>query len=495
MKFLFRNALAVVLLTAPWVGAADGSARTRPLDVRIRVAAWEDDTAANARMSADGFAARGPRQALDLPSLEIIAVEAVTKAGWQSSDRTDAPSLLVELRLDPGRHFALRATWQANGVTQKFVRQDIHEDSISIYLIHFFRLLRNLDVFYDIAPLGSSAARLLVWAEGCAIVQDGLFTRSLDPSSGRLHWSREAGPKENPLFAVRYLENASPRLFRYDGALRPVDPTGGFGAALAPGGTLAPGLFDLGPDGAAAVVHKGALTVYRDGKAAWVSQDFVCRGHPVFVGPVLVVDIGDSALAGLDPSSGVVSWEVKLERSGEIALSAVGGKLFAEQGGTLHLLHPQTGQVLWQHELGDRLVSLPCETAAGVVVASKLNDLRLLDARDGTVKAERHWPTWLREIRAGVLHNREFVVCSDLRNRVVFLDAATLETQRSVDIAQRLTPGLWLAPQAPVPWQVERQAPATDSMEAALDQLGGDLRAAVLCVDDEGFVYALKVPQ
>ncbi|MDA0839548.1 MAG: hypothetical protein O2857_17405 [Planctomycetota bacterium] len=131
------------------------------------------------------------------------------------------------------------------------------------------------------------------------------------------------------------------------------------------------------------------------------------------------------------------------------------------------------------------------ELGDGVLVTvTKENRITLQNCASGDLLKTITWPTWILAFKI-VPVEKPLLAILDLRNRVTFLSLSDLSVLKEHSFATKLLPKLWYSPKVPTNWQPPREKDE-DDFESLVD--GQESMSAVLCHDDEGFVYMLSPP-
>jgi hypothetical protein len=149
--------------------------------------------------------------------------------------------------------------------------------------------------------------------------------------------------------------------------------------------------------------------------------------------------------------------------------------LAASLEGTLFAFAASDGKIAWRHKLGDLLFLPPRMVGGNLLAIGANNTLRLLDPATGQQKAELVWPAWLTGV--AVTKAQDTVICADQNGTVAFLAPDTLAVRRTVELHERLAPGLLCAEEFPLQW-------------AIVEDLG-NVGTVALVADKRGFLYLL----
>jgi hypothetical protein len=241
------------------------------------------------------------------------------------------------------------------------------------------------------------------------------------------------------------------------------------------------------------VLNDESVDIYESGEKAWTIDEVACRGRPLFVGSTLVVADADATVSAFGVTDHKRIWQSHVGGAAAPRLTAAGDLLLAEADKSLHALGPGDGKTRWRFETGDRLAGAPVLLDDSLILASKLNRIDVLDKATGVSSASTHWPTWITALDARRIADRAVVACSDLRGRITLLDGGDLSVIASVDLDTHLVGPIRLVPDAPERWQAERQN-EEDGLDVDILDLDVGSGPAVLCTDDDGFVYVVKIP-
>jgi hypothetical protein len=135
------------------------------------------------------------------------------------------------------------------------------------------------------------------------------------------------------------------------------------------------------------------------------------------------------------------------------------------------------------------LVGKPVIGAFALVTVTKENRITIQNCASGELIKETTWPTWIRAFKI-VPGQKPFLAILDLRNRISFLSLSDLSVLNAHQFVTHLLPKLWFSKKAPLHWQSPRKKDE-DDFESLVD--GQASMSAVMCQDDEGFVYLLSV--
>jgi hypothetical protein len=375
-----------------------------------------------------------------------------------------------------------------------FERRSIPKEAVYAHMVRLFMVQREPARFTEALRYGAPHAAVLAWHQGSLIVKDGLTVKALDVASGRARWTIETTERESPTFVVSAgNDGARPALYRCDRRIERIDAGDGSGKVLSPAASPS-GLFDATADGAVAVVEGSSLAFYQGGEdPVWTVPDGVLEVRPVAGRDTVTFGSRPAVVRSVSRADGSVRWTVPVQPALK-GLYQAGELLLVDTGAGLTALDPAGGQVRWRVPADDIVVSPPAMLNGRILLATKARVLLLVDPADGAVAATRPWPTWLLDVRVvGQGPDLSRVACADLRNRVTFLDPATLAPVSEVVLAHGLRPPLLFAPEAPVTWALPGTRTGGD-MVSELIADSGDRRPACLCLDDEGFVYVVPVP-
>lgn len=423
--------------------------------------------------------------AVHLPSMEALAYGAAFEAGWQPTSAAAENIVTLELREVLSVHFSVRLRLTSGPEKTALSRERIPRERLYPNLVRIFRQLMPERAPKSFAYLGSHHARMLGWAQEMALVEDADSVKAFRPASGEIAWQIEKAPKQQPL-----LRMDPANIFRYDGGLSRIDWETGESTPLAAVNLQEPD-FAVSPEGTSAIVSKDAVELYREEKLVRAYREAKFVGEPVWWKEHVIASDRAGTVHALSNKENATVWQQRVS-SGRLRLFLIEGLLLADDGVHLHALDPSTGKVIWKHEVGDVLAAPPVKGDGGLVIASKLNRLRILDPVSGAVKVEKSWPTWIKGFAVVPAAGRAVAVVVDLRNRVSLLDTKELKLLEQRSFGANLLPDLWYAEKAPLVWKSPREK-AKDEFDSFVGE--SKSMPAVLCQDEAGFVYLIEIPE
>ena len=203
----------------------------------------------------------------------------------------------------------------------------------------------------------------------------------------------------------------------------------------------------------------------------------------------------------VEPATGKMLWEEESVKPPRYVVRY--GKI-ERHGRTSSLLDWQTGKAtplkaeeksskpegaVLKNRAKEPLVGRPELGAFVIVTVTKENRITIQNCASGKMITEAKWPTWIRAFKI-VPGQKPFLAILDLRNRISFLNLGDLTVLRQHQFVTNLLPKLWFSKEVPLHWQPPREK-GEDDFESLVD--GQESMPAVLCHDDEGFVYLLSI--
>jgi outer membrane protein assembly factor BamB len=133
-----------------------------------------------------------------------------------------------------------------------------------------------------------------------------------------------------------------------------------------------------------------------DGRLIWAKQlsDKNSRftdisATPLIVNNVIYISSADGRTFALEPNDGVTLWST--ERGGPNDAAHEDGRLFVSGAGTVSALDPASGAVIWEQKLEEQVeTSAPAVKDGVVVVVSTKDKIFALDAGTGEVRFKRY---------------------------------------------------------------------------------------------------------
>ena len=442
-----------------------------------------------------------------LPAIEALVAAALLQNGLAPGPADAAGGIEADVRFGV-KVASFRVARRGGAAAAERVVNDVPEDQ---YFDHLLRTVMVLgaesggtaDFF---RPDGTGPLQLLAATSDRLAVATAAGLAIFDAvSGGRIHPAPNAkGVTHAP---GRYVGLAGAtgeaNVFRITEGLARIDATGGAATPLAtrpPGRTWAFGI----AAGGAAVASDRTLSLFRGGTAAAWRHDepAAITAGPAVQGDRVFAGLEDGGFVCRDLADGAERWRNGTPQGnwhGPIGCFA--GRILAydRNGRSLAAFDPADGRTLWTQPLGDVLVATPSQAGDRILVAGKNNRVIALKPADGTIAAEVRWPTWLVSVVA-IPGRRPLVACADIHGDISFLDAATLETVRTVRLPARLSGPLLFHPAFPTSWGRPARAAGDDADDLA-DELDRTFVAAtppipaVLAADVNGFCYVVRVPQ
>jgi outer membrane protein assembly factor BamB len=321
-----------------------------------------------------------------------------------------------------------------------------------------------------------------------------------DLNNGKRLWTTET-PASARRPSDRYTACRTPQqlmLLQFAGELAQFDGATGKRTVIAPGGADRPSHLDGSGTGEWVFARGSKSEFLRSGVSIWKSE----QSTPITVGPVLTprhVVLGDAGgtLVVRDRTDGALTW--KRDGLGRLQGSpvAAGDSLvvFANDIETVVALKVATGADAWRRTVGDVLLQAPIATAERVLVVTKSNRLLLLDAANGSILAERQWPTWLVRVTRIDTSPQAGWVCTDIAGAVTLLSLQELKTQHAFELSAELTgPVVYVESLAPQwPRQPARSRGEQEDLVREIQQGTPKKGPTLLAADNQGFVYFLPL--
>lgn len=456
--------------------------------VQVVVRPWSDsEDEADARdddsedVLAAGSSADGDR---DLTPLEALVFCAAYEAGWQPTAATAKTKLTIELREDFSVFFSARLRLVDGKVERTLTRRRIPSEKLYPCLVRLYAQIKDRTSFTSFAFLGSHTRRLVGLHDGLALLIDGNSALVIQPSTGRTLWRIEGAPRSPTKLILR---DAGKTILRYDRALSQIDWKTGESKPVAP--VIVDANAVAISNGKAAIVREQKVEFYTGGKLQWASDSAKFAGQPVWSGEKLLVSDTTGTVHAIEVSSKKEAWKRKVASSA-VRIFKLGELALTDDGQAVHALQTVDGALRWTHRTGDFLVGSPVQTEAGILIASKLNSIYLVDSATGKPIAERTWPTWITSF-AALKHQPGVAVVGDLRNRITLLDSKTLKSKSEHAFQVKLRPGFLEASDVPLEWKIGKEKTDEDDDFDAIVS-GSKSVPAILCQDYEGFVYMIE---
>ena len=288
---------------------------------------------------------------------------------------------------------------------------------------------------------------------------------------------------------MRYVRQKG-KVYRISSGVALVNPQTGEEVALAPEGAAQGWMFSASGNRDVVLAAGWSVKRFRSGKRVWERQwPCAISAGPVVDGKQVLLGTAGGAVQALALKDGALEWSAELP-GGAVGPVAVDGTLalvFCTEDEYLYAFDRAGGNVRWKVGIGDMLAREPMFYGNQVLVVSKANRLLLVNAADGSIVAERSWPSWFVAVDRVPFEGASLVVCTDVDDRVSFLSATTLEVRQQLVLPAAPSGGLLAGAEIPLTW-----APGVDALGEARDVKRGP---ALIVSDRDGFVYLLSVPE
>lgn len=424
-------------------------------------------------------------------SVEALAFAAAYEAGWRPTAGPADTVIRLSIREEMSLFYATRAKL-GTGATA-WSRRNIPKEAAYVHLARLFFRLREAKTIAETAAFGMDSAGLVAWTGGAAILADGLVLKAVEPGSGRTLWQVEASEKAAPQYAWKTGPEGAQSLFRYDEQIVGIDPTSGAQRIWASRGVASASLFDVTADGDVARIEEGKLQVWKGGIPVWTYDGPLGEAGPVWGSGLVFAADPEGAVLALDPAGKRVVWRTPPGAGRGLRLAVRGGLLLAASEKGIEALEMKTGKRLWIQPTGDVLLDDPDVRDGRVTIATKKNELIVLDAATGGVKASRAWPTWLlaaRVVRSGA---DSVVAVLDLKRRLTVLKAEDLSPLRETEFPWALAPVILFGEHVPAVWSLAASG-ESEELVSGMESVAAGEQPALLVSDVRGFLYAVTLP-
>jgi hypothetical protein len=442
-----------------------------------------------------------------LPAIEALLAAAMLENGL-SPGPADAP-VRIEADVRFGvKEASLRVARRGGTAAAERVADHVPEDEYFDHVLRTVMMLTTQDgagLTDFFRPDGSGPLQFLAATPSRLAVANGDGLTIFDVASGgRIHPA--PNPKGIAHVPGRYVglnvATGTAGVFRLSGGLARIDTTAGAATPLAaesPGRAwgfgVAGGRAVVASDRMLAVYAGGTAAAWRHEEPAAISAGPAVRDDGVFAG------LADGGIVCRGLADGAERWRKgSPQESWHGPIGCCTGMILAYDriGRSLVALNPADGGTLWKQAIGDVLLKTPTQVGDRIIVAAKNSRVLAVRPSDGAVVAEVRWPTWLSDVVV-IPGRRPLVACADIHGDIGFLDAATLESVRTVRLPARLSGPLLFHPAFPSSWGRSAGAAGEDVDDLA-DELDRTVAAAampipaVLAADVDGFCYVVRVP-
>lgn len=227
-----------------------------------------------------------------------------------------------------------------------------------------------------------------------------------------------------------------------------------------------------------AIRRETHLHYYQDGEETWS----VDCGDPLSGSPALNKDAAfatstSGRLYSFDRNDGKQRWLANLGATCKGILTTLGDAVYAnDTTGTLHCIGAKEGKVRWSLSVGDLLLQPPRLVAGSLLVATRKNQILVLDPATGNVMHSRQWPTWLRSVTPLMVEETQRLFAIDSRHQLQVLSWPELETQLNMTFPFPLKSPPLVIKDFGVSWR------GPDNLERA---------ATILVTDEKGHLFLL----
>ncbi|MBA4190523.1 MAG: hypothetical protein C0467_21255 [Planctomycetaceae bacterium] len=429
------------------------------------------------------------------PPVQVIATAAACAGGWAPTTQKADIRARVEVRvLDQACGF--RVTFVRDGKETVFTRDRVPWEEYHDQLAMLLSLpITRPSVVDFVRPSPEKVELLAIESNRIICLVDDELT-ALDTATGAEAWrlripQGKTGPKRVERYATLHAAGKL-RLFRTSTSLAEIAVADGAISPLAPTPATA---FDVGNNGATAVVQGAKLSLVARGKEVWTTTE----PEPIVAGPRLesdrvLIGTGSGELVALSSADKRELWRVSLGKRLWGPITPVGTLrlVFSAEVETLFAVDPKDGAVKWRFAAGDALVRSPFEYDGSVVVVTKANRIVRLDPSTGKVLNEVRWPTWVIAAELLTVGGKSRLAVGDVAGRLTLIDTDLKRTWES-SLGARVTGRPVIAVTPPV-WKT-RSKPAKGGPDDLLDSIATDAAGTkpfLLTTDGAGFLYKLS---
>lgn len=428
-----------------------------------------------------------------LPAMEAMLCAALCEQSWTPTWEQNEQCIRLDLRF-AFKSASMRVTRQAGNTSGVRRKEGIPEDQYFGFLSRMLFTLKADAGIADFAWLGSGRIQLLTATveRVCGAGEAGIA--AYDPRNGKRLWAVVAG-KVPDAFETFLDDGGQDRVMRISGGVAAVNlAAGGAQKVLAPAAPGAPWAVAARDDGTAAVAQFATLSSYRNATLLWQKEE----ASSVTAGPAISAKFvfagtadGDLFCRGVE--DGAEKWRKSFggELRGPVVISGTTIFVFTKKEDALIALSSTDGSTIWTQPVGDVLLKAPVVLGGKCLIVAKNNRILLLNENDGKIAAETRWATWLVDVVPVILEGRAQIVCTDIRGKLSFLDAANLKVLREMSLPARPSGGMKFVREFPSVWGAAA-AEADPLAGLAFDEPVGKLKPAVLVMDNEGFCYIVQ---
>ena len=427
-----------------------------------------------------------------LSAMEAMLCAALCENGWTPTWEQTEQSIRLDLRFAFKSVF-MRVTRQVGNASNFRRKEGIPEDHYFGFLTRLLYALKADTGIADFTWMGSGRFQLLAaTAERVCGAGDGGIA-AYDPRNGKRLWASVAA-KIPDTFDSLLDDGGHDRVLRISNGVATVNlAAGGAQKVLAPVAPGVPWAVAVRDDGTVVVARLAALSAYRNGTLLWQKEEASnITAGPAMTTKFIFIGTADGDLICRGIEDGAEKWRKGLggELRGHVVASVTTILAFTKNEDAVVALNANDGAVIWKQVIGDVLLKAPIALNGQYLVIGKNNRIVLLNSTDGKIAAEVHWPTWVVDAIPVTVDGRSLVVCSDIRGKLSFLDAANLKVLREVPLPARPSGGLKFVREFPSLWG----AADTDPLVALTqDDPAGKPKPAILVTDGEGFCYIVKM--
>jgi outer membrane protein assembly factor BamB len=447
----------------------------------------------------------GPSKA-ELEGIRALAMAALSRSGWWPTAGEAPQSLELFVERQPDR-YAVQARYTSPKGLLESNKHDLYPATLHDGLVRLLnRLIPARTPGVDFAAVDTRGVVPVGTHENLLMAAQGSTLHAFDMVTGLRAWTLSSPEKQRYRFMALTSAGVGGVVLVHSPGLQVLDQTDGRdGSMQSFAGTPYPWGIDASAAQWVKVAARGAghashrnhdinvtgwlmvasgrrLIAYEKAVARWeYSGPSVLTAGPCRLEDRVIVGGRDGTVTALRNADGAVAWTADLgERLAGPVVVAGPVVAVASLEGTLFGLNATDGRLLWKRELGDAAIAGPYSTARGLFVASGSSSLWLVDPANGQVKVRREWPAPL--LAAVPLEKRNGFACSDSAGGVAFLDPATLQSLRHVNLNAPLTAGLLPVGDLPRRW-------------GAQDDLMATRGPGVVVGDENGFVHLVAADE
>jgi hypothetical protein len=427
-----------------------------------------------------------------LPPVEALAWAAAWDSGLAPAREGGAANLLVEASFTY-QALTARATLERNGGRMSMLKTGLPEEQIEAGLVRMMIRLQHPDRFSDFAYLGPRPLPLAALPDRLVALVDGM-PLGWDPHTGQPVWPDKENRRAMRLaarsdFTSRLGLDGMPVLFRHTRSVAQVNLRTGAETERLPAGTGDGWAFDVAADGTGVRAEGARLMAYKAGAELWSAEEpAAIRAGPILAGGLAISGNDRGEVAARDAADGRERWRTLTAPGLRGPMALLGGRVaaYAAETGELVALDPADGRAVWRLALGDMPLQPPMEWAGLALVVSKNNRLLVVRPADGTIAAEKTWPTWLVSVMPVAFGSRPGLCCADLEGRVTWLEGPDLRVIRETLLPARPVGGV-AAASFPASWG------GAGEWDRDLRGLASGEGPAAVVTDREGFAFIMPV--